>query len=186
MCYGKIASMDESTTRLTLGYEECASKVRELVSNINFTEGKIYWVVFDIDGTLLSGDKYKHLYKTPSDVFKYMHKGNFDPIRPIADLYIDLQNNYIPKGLKLGLITGRKVSMESVTKKNLSYIGLKKCNFLCMRPTKSDKGDTVPFKVKCRKEIYDHNGIILANIGDQETDLEGGYAKYAIKLPSTY
>lgn len=185
-------SISSSHPFLTMGYEECAIKVRELVNNalqVKEANSPIYWVVFDIDGTLLTDEKYRHLYKQPSDVFKFMHKGNFSGIKPIVDLY----NWCVSKGIKVALITGRKSSMEKITRENLSKVGIRKCNFLCMRPasekktyTQSSSNTTMPFKIRCRKQIYTHGGIILANIGDQDTDLEGGYAQYAIKLPSSY
>ncbi len=44
----------------------------------------------------------------------------------------------------------------------------------------------VPFKSGERKKIEQSGYFIIANIGDQQSDLEGGFAKCRFKLPDPF
>lgn len=180
------------TIYLSLTYDECIQHVKDIVSSrftsdSNDTRSK-YWMIFDVDQTLLTDEKYKSQYKSSGDVFRFQYKGDHDPIKPMVDLY----NWCVSQGLSMCIITGRNDKLTQITQTNLNKVGILKCHRFY---TKKGREDTVMYKARCRKEILDVGGIIIANIGDQENDLlipdtNGqnvyGYAEYAIKLPSTY
>ena len=185
-----MLSQDTSTNGdciyLSLTYNECVTYVKNIVATISHSDLSKYWIVFDIDQTLLTDEKFKHLYRSRNDIFRFQHRGNHDPILPMVDLY----NWCSSQGLKMCIITGRNDSIQKVTQENLYRVGIRKCHRFY---TKRGKENTMSYKSRCRKEIIDTGGIILANIGDQDTDLlisENpriyGYSRYAIKLPSTY
>jgi hypothetical protein len=44
--------------------------------------------------------------------------------------------------------------------------------------------DTVTYKSGARKEVMQKGYIIIANIGDQHSDLESGYGERHFKLPN--
>lgn len=166
---------------MELSYEEAYIKGIEILTPyLNDTHEKSkYWIVFDIDHTLLSDSNVKHLYSHKSDVFKYINKGIFIGIDPMIKLY----NWCIINGFSVCLLTGRMRYQERATIKNLSNVGIRKCNRLYMR---SGKINTVTYKSSSRREIEQSGDIILLNIGDQPADLEGGYSRSCIKLPSHY
>lgn len=166
---------------MELSYEDAYNKGIEILTPyLDDTHDRSkYWIVFDIDGTLLSDSNVKHLYSSKNDVFKYINKGIFIGIDPMIKLY----NWCIINGFNICLLTGRMRYQEKATIKNLSNVGIRKCNRLYMR---SGKVNTVTYKSSCRMEIEQSGDIILLNIGDQSSDLEGGYSKWSIKLPSHY
>lgn len=162
---------------------DCVNQVKKIVQE---SSGDNRWVVFDIDGTLISDRNYRHLYETSNDVFKFMYRGNFAPIQEM----ISLANWCRSQGVKLCLLTGRKVSFQEPTKKNLQKVGITDCERLYF---KQGRIDNIDYKSQCRKEILDSGGRILANIGDTETDfliptLEGpkiGYSENSFLLPKS-
>lgn len=179
-------SSTDNCVYLSLSYEECVTRVKDILSQIPHSDISKYWIVFDVDHTLLTDEKYRPLYKSRNDVFRYQYRGDFDPISPMVDLY----NWCASSGINMCIITGRNNSLQKITQENLCRAGIRKCHRFY---TKRGREDTVSFKSRCRREIIDAGGVILANIGDQDTDLlisenprVYGYSRYAIKLPSMY
>lgn len=154
-------------------------QVKELLDSLPHKE-KVY-VAFDIDETLITSSNVKHLFNEPSDVFKYQYKGVFAPIPEMVSLYkwVRLQ------GFKTLILTGRKESLRNATIKNLARIGITDWDLLHFKPTKG-RVDTALYKMNIRKSVYDSGNIIIANIGDQESDFYGGYFEYKYLLKSTY
>lgn len=138
-----------------------------------------YWIVFDIDGVLLSDINVRDRYRNSSDVFKYMTYGCFTGIQPMIDLYVWCQE----KGFKVCLLTGRWARQQVVTLDNLRKVGITSHDRLFMR---SHRGDTAIYKTSCRKLLEVQGERVLLNIGDQDKDLEGGYSIHTLKIPSTY
>lgn len=166
----------------SLSYQECNAYCKEILSSIDISSQ--HWVVFDLDQTLLTDEKYRSTYQSYADTFKQQWKGVHDPIPEIVDLY----NWCVKQGLSTCIITARTEKMRKITLSNLIRVGIRKCDRLYM---KSGKRDKIQYKSQCRKEILESGGIILLNIGDQESDLllpDGtyGYSSHCIKLPSTY
>jgi hypothetical protein len=171
-------------------YMSVANRVRELfssMSEINGTDdnGQPIWVVLDIDGTLLSDRNVIHLYKNKSDVFQYQYRAIFVGIAPMIDLYKWLW----ARKVKIALLTGRGEAVRAATIRNLHKVGVLGWDELIMKPS-GRRIDTETFKIASRKSIEDrHNEgkpCIVANIGDQDSDLNGGYSEYIFKLPSSY
>lgn len=170
----------------SLGYDECVRYVQGVVSNLpSDTDLSRQWIVFDVDQTLLTDEKFRHLYTSQGDVFKYQYRGDHNSIVPMVNLY----NWCVSLGIKVCIITGRNSALHSITQKNLIKVGIRKCDRIY---TKKHREDTIKYKSRCRKEIIDTGDSILVNIGDQEADLlcsdtgTYGYAQHSIKLPSTY
>ena len=83
-------------------------------------------------------------------------------------------------------ITGRDESLRAATEKNLRDVGYAGWQEVIMRP----KGTTTPsaadFKAPARKSIEDRGYTIIANVGDQPSDLAGGHAERGFLLPDPY
>jgi hypothetical protein len=82
-------------------------------------------------------------------------------------------------------ITGRPESPEirTLTENNLANVGYVGYEELIL----NDTGEhTIEYKSGKRAEIEDRGFDIVTNIGDQESDLAGGHADRAFKLPNPY
>ena len=82
-------------------------------------------------------------------------------------------------------ITGRPESPEirTLTENNLANVGYTGYEELIL----NDTGEhTIEYKSGKRAEIEDRGFDIVTNIGDQESDLAGGHADRAFKLPNPY
>ena len=54
------------------------------------------------------------------------------------------------------------------------------------RPEADTEKSLVPFKSGARRQISEQGYKIIANVGDQESDLAGGYAERTFKLPNPF
>jgi predicted secreted acid phosphatase len=82
-------------------------------------------------------------------------------------------------------ITGRHENEEEVTVKNLKAAGFEGWAGLALRPM-GDKRSVIAYKSSERGKIAKKGYTIIANVGDQQSDLTGGYAERAYKLPNPF
>jgi acid phosphatase len=82
-------------------------------------------------------------------------------------------------------ITGRPESERAATESNLHAAGYTDFAGLAMRPAGSH-GPVGPYKSGERARIEAGGYTIIANVGDQQSDLSGGHAERAFKLPNPY
>ena len=101
-------------------------------------------------------------------------------IKPTLAIYRYARAN----GIAVFFVTGRPAAINSLTESNLKSAGYDKGWDGLMNKT-SDKG-TMAFKSGARAEIEKKGYTIVANIGDQESDLAGGHAEEAFKLPNPF
>ena len=81
-------------------------------------------------------------------------------------------------------ITGRPEPLRALTVTGLRYAGYKGKLNLDLKPTSDDNHSVVPYKSGARKRIQRKGYRILANLGDQRSDLKGGYSLKTYKLPN--
>jgi predicted secreted acid phosphatase len=159
---------------LSLSHEECVPYVEGIVRQCS--DPSSYWMVFDLDETLITDANYRGTFKCNADTFKFQYRGIHDPIEPMVKLY----NWCASLGMKMCIITARGKSLRPATERNIVHAGIKQCHRLY---TKIGRIDTIQYKTACRDQL---DGPILFNIGDQATDLAGSTAIHNIKLPSSY
>lgn len=152
-------------------YEE----VSKNIDSPSRTKSLSPWAVFDIDDTLLSmgNDKFK---------FQKMNSGTLGPIPEMISLLQELHSI----GFKIAFITARSVSLDSKTVSNLSKFipaSILNDSIIFYKILGMNKTDG---KIASRRYIDENLGTIVFNIGDQESDLEGGYSILTYKLPSFY
>ena len=82
-------------------------------------------------------------------------------------------------------LTGRPEQFRDVTAKNLREAGYRGRWKLVLRPAADFANPSVvPFKRRARRNFAREGHRILVNLGDQWSDLRGGYAARAYKLPN--
>jgi hypothetical protein len=92
------------------------------------------------------------------------------------------------KGVAVFFITGRRDDEEQrkATVKNLTDVGYEGWAGLSLRPPTDDNPSVVPYKSGERAKVAAQGYTIIANGGDQHSDLAGGYAERAWKLPNPF
>jgi predicted secreted acid phosphatase len=125
---------------------------------------------------------------------------------PATPGMVDFVDAVVAKGYHVYGLTGRGASQEDATLANLEKVGYTQfdnANFFTKFDSTSPKPDyldchtsvdpaddpakctTVEFKAGTRKHIEQDLGqTIVLNIGDQFSDLQGGYAMNTVKLPN--
>jgi hypothetical protein len=90
------------------------------------------------------------------------------------------QNN-----IAIFLITGRRENVRTPTEQNLAREGYTGYKQLFLKPQTST-ATTVDYKSGARQEIENQGYRIVANVGDQYSDLAGGHADVVFKLPNPF
>ena len=89
-------------------------------------------------------------------------------------------------GVPVFFITGRHERLRAATEKNLKDVGYQQWARLFMKPNDYDRKSVIPFKSGARKQIEDEGYTIVVNVGDQYSDLAGGYSERVYKLPDPF
>jgi predicted secreted acid phosphatase len=88
--------------------------------------------------------------------------------------------------IKVFFITGRPESQRKATERNLAEVGYKGYQKLYMMPDGTHFASAADFKAPVRDEIEKAGFIIVANIGDQPSDLRGDHAEKVFLLPNPF
>jgi predicted secreted acid phosphatase len=140
-------------------------------------------IVFDIDDTLESSyDCQKasgSFGQVPSAVC--VAQSNQTPIPQTKSLFKYAQK----KKVAVDLITGRPEGLRQATIDELKRDGFTGKFKLYLRPNDDPNKDSViPYKSGARKSIQKAGYKILVNIGDQQSDLKGGFSVKRFKVPN--
>jgi hypothetical protein len=142
-------------------------------------------MVLDIDETSLSN--YEHLADNGfADASAALATSLFAADAPAVGATLELFEDARDLKVSVFFITGRP-GLDIVrerTEANLTTAGYNGWKELVLRP--SDAHGTVPYKSGARAEIEDAGYRIVLNVGDQDSDLKGGYADKAYKLPNPF
>jgi predicted secreted acid phosphatase len=137
-------------------------------------------VVFDIDDTLLSTyAPHKQRYRQSLPAGHQFPENYFPPITHVVNLY----NNLRMLGVKTLLLTGRYDIFRSWTVGNLRAVGITEWEDLAMRTPQEISMPAKEYKSNRRTEWARRHNIV-ANIGDQYSDLEGPHSGYTVKIPN--
>jgi len=137
-------------------------------------------IVSDIDETLLDNREYFEDVKEFNwDKFvKWVEKANAPSLKPTADFLAWARK----KGFAVFFVTGRPENLRAATIRNLVRNGIA-YDGLYLRPD-GNKKSAIEVKTEIRKQIEDMGFKVVVNIGDQVSDLVGGYAVDCEKLPN--
>lgn len=154
-------------------------------TNAKMAQPKKLAIVLDIDDTTLSN--YKDIVgRDFCDNEKLIKAGikraNTPAIAPMLKLYKEARNEKVA----IFFVTGRRPDLQKATEKNLKAAGYTTWNGIFFRPKEDTNRSVVPFKTQVRSNIEGQGYTIVACIGDQASDLAGGYSEKMFKLPNPF
>lgn len=140
--------------------------------------------VFDVDDTLLSshpGRRHRFATHLLSSGAR-MPSAYLPPLDPVVRLYRSLRE----RGVRTAILTGRRSTNEAVTLDNLQWAGIDGWDHAIFRAvgTPEQHMDAVDYKSRQRARLAAAGYEIVANVGDQHSDLHGGNSGVAVKLPN--
>jgi predicted secreted acid phosphatase len=139
-------------------------------------------IVLDIDDTALLtlGYELTHGFAYTKDSWNaYAATTGFPPIAPTLALSKHAQS----RGVAVFFITGRPATQSAMSAKALAGAGYRYVH-LYLRPSADKRKSVVPYKSSERVAIEAQGYTVLETIGDQWSDLKGGHAERAFKLPN--
>lgn len=147
-------------------------------------DGEKLAIVFDLDETLLSN--LAHMREMdfgylPGLWDQWVAEGSAPAIGPVKEVYLAAR----ARGVAVFYLTGRREKDRPGTEAHLRAAGLDDHVSLHCKPD-DDRGPTQAFKTTTRKKITEAGYTIIANLGDQQSDLAGGYAERTFKLPNPF
>jgi predicted secreted acid phosphatase len=106
-----------------------------------------------------------------------------EALKPTLELF----NAAKSLGVTVFFITGRqdRFDLRDATATNLKLAGYDGWQDLIMRPI-SSPGSVSEYKSSQRKAIQDRGYKIIANVGDQQSDLDGGFAEKTFRVPNPF
>ncbi|MDP3268196.1 MAG: HAD family acid phosphatase [Legionella sp.] len=142
-------------------------------------------LVLDIDETSISN--YQKMVKRnfqadQQQIHAEILKANSPAIKPMLSLYKDA----LKHGIQVFFVTGRNESERQATQLNLIKAGYSNWSGLYLRPQNYSEKSIIPFKSQTRALIAKQGYTIVASIGDQYSDIKGGYAEKGFKLPNPF
>lgn len=140
-------------------------------------------IVLDIDDTALSDYGYEVSHDFGYDPRSYdadIETEAFPAITPTLELAKHVKS----EGVAVFFVTGRRTPERAVTLGNLLKVGYPQPDGLLLRPTSDHAHSVIPFKSHAREQIEAEGYTVLLSMGDQWSDLRGGYAQRDFKLPN--
>lgn len=142
-------------------------------------------VVLDVDDTAISN--YLDLKRVDfggdySTRYQLLLKGDEPAIPGMLDFY----NFALANHVSIFFISGRPENVRDLTIRVLQKDGYKNWQQIYFKSKAQQDLSTVAFKTAIRQKISQSGYTIVENIGDQYSDLTGGYAQFQYKLPNPF
>ena len=155
--------------------------------------GKLAMVV-DVDETALSNlpslraNDYGFIVGGPCELPRgpcglgaWIGMARAEAIKPV----LALARHARERGVAVFFLTGRPERMRAATEQNLRAAGYEWTGVL-LKPDALTTKSAVEFKAPERKKLVEEGYTIVVNIGDQTSDLDGGFAERTFKLPNPF
>ena len=139
-------------------------------------------IVLDVDNTALFGLKEFIKYDF-GNIQQYKNEkwnNNRVPLKATLNLYRFAKQNKV----SVFFVTARKEIYRKVTVKNLKLAGYNKPDGLYLKPNNYKARSSAPYKTGVRKLLTQQGYNIVLNVGDQYSDLLGGYCEKMVKIPN--
>ncbi|WP_246091413.1 HAD family acid phosphatase [Swingsia samuiensis] len=152
-------------------------------------------IVLDIDETTLSNweelranqfayfpdGTCDHLPQGPCGVLSWERSGRSSAFPPMKALIDEAQR----LNVSVFFVTGRHENERIITSDNLKKSGISHWDGLILRPMNSYTS-AASYKAPVRASLEQKGYTIIANIGDQASDLAGGHAMKSFLLPNPF
>jgi acid phosphatase len=151
-------------------------------------------IVLDVDETALSdvpwlrANDYGWIVGGPCDLARgpcgfvaWLGLARAEPIRPVLELARFARE----RGVAVFFLTGRPERFRAATEANLKAAGYEWTGVL-LKPNDLATNSAVEFKAAERRKLVEKGYVIAVNVGDQASDLDGGYAERTFKLPNPF
>jgi predicted secreted acid phosphatase len=153
-------------------------------------------LVLDIDDTTLTNwevivaDDFGRVFDGPCDALPKGPCGwvawDLRATTPAITQTLALFEDARALGVTVFFITGRDESQRAATEKNLKATGFDGYGGLYMEAVGAHYASAADFKAPQRARIEAEGYTIVANIGDQPSDLAGGHAERTFLLPNPF
>lgn len=153
-------------------------------------------VVFDIDETALSNweaikaNDFGRVIDGPCDKLPegpcgwqaWDLRAQSTVIQPTMDIFTTAREH----GVAIFFITGRPEGQRPATERNLGAVGYSGYTQLIMEPAGAHYVSAADFKAPQRAGIEQQGYTIIANVGDQPSDLDGGFSERTYLMPNPF
>ena len=170
-----------------------AAEARAYLSRRLLRGGRLALVI-DVDETALSNlpalraNAYGFIVAGPCDLARgpcgfvaWLESARAEPIGPVQELAAFARE----RGVGVFFITGRPERFRAATEQNLRAAGYEWTGVI-LKPNDLSTPSAVDFKAAERRKLADQGWVIAVNIGDQMSDLDGGFAERTYKLPNPF
>jgi predicted secreted acid phosphatase len=149
-------------------------------------EGEKLAIVLDIDETVLSNypqmDREDFGYNRP-DWVAWVDKAEAPVIEPMREVYREARK----LGVAVVFLTGRSDPAEKPgTLINLEREGMEEYLRIYFKTAEDTEPTAAERKVKRRAEVEAEGWTIIASVGDQYSDFQGGHTERGFKLPNPF
>lgn len=156
-----------------------------ITENNNAAKRQKLAIVLDIDETVLTNYHFMKGHSFGGTLKEFddnIARHQLPAIKPMQQLYQFAQKNQVA----VFFVTGRKERLRAPTQANLKASGFNQWQHVYFKPNNYQQTSAMPFKAAMRKAIAEKGYTIVESIGDQVSDLKGGYAEKTFKLPNPY
>jgi hypothetical protein len=170
--------------RYAAGVARVAAEARAWIETRARAGGGRLAIVLDIDETVLSNLDHMREWDFgyhPPTWDRWVAAADGTPIEPMREVFRTAR----AAGVTVFFLTGRKTSDGPGTVENLRATGMGDYAALHLKPN-AYPSTTQAFKTETRRALAAEGWTIIANIGDQQSDLEGGFAERTFKLPNPF
>jgi len=151
-------------------------------------------IVLDIDETSLSNlpslraNDYGFIVRGPCELpngpcglIAWITQAEAEPIKPV----LALARTARERGVAVFFLSGRPERLRAATERNLQAAGYEWTGVI-LKPDDLRTRSAVEQKAAERKKLVDQGYTIVVNMGDQMSDLDGGFAERTYKLPNPF
>jgi predicted secreted acid phosphatase len=153
-------------------------------------------VVFDIDETTLSNwealkaNDFGRVFnggcdslpQGPCGLIAWDQRAQSTVIQPTMDIFTTARD----RGAAIFFITGRDETQRAATERNLQAVGYTGYTQLIMEPPGAHYVSAADFKAPQREQIEQRGYTTIANVGDQPSDLAGGFSQQTYLMPNPF
>ena len=121
------------------------------------------------------------LPRGPCGLLAWIASAQSPPLRPVL-AFARLARE---RGVAVFFLTGRPERLRAATERNLQIAGYEWTGVL-LKPDDLTTRSAVEQKAAERKKLVEQGYTIVVNMGDQMSDLDGGFAERTYKLPNPF